>query len=70
MDKEEENEFLTSVDLEAVNATDKVDKVTVEKVDKRTEGNKNIFDRLSLNFIIIEVPVLFCCFLFFFFIRT
>ena len=41
-DSEEENKFLAAVDLEAVNITDKVDKVTVEKADRSTEVNKQI----------------------------
>ena len=31
LENEEENEFLAAVDLEALNVTDKVDKVTVNK---------------------------------------
>lgn len=32
-----------AVDLEAVNVTDKVDKITVEKADRSTEVNKDRF---------------------------
>ena len=41
LDDEEENKFLAAVDLDAVNVTDKVDKVTVEKADRSTEVNKH-----------------------------
>lgn len=43
MDKEEENEFLATVDPENVKVTDKVDTVTVAKADKSTEVNKHRF---------------------------
>ena len=43
LENEEENEFLAAVDLEAVNVTDKVGKVTVEKADRSTEVNKHRF---------------------------
>ena len=43
LENEEENEFLAAVDLEAVNVTDKADKVTVEKADRSTEVNKHRF---------------------------
>ena len=41
LDNEEGNKFLAPIDLEAVNVTDKVDKVTIEKADKSTEVNKH-----------------------------
>ena len=43
LDNEEEKQFLPAVDLMAVNVTDKVDKVTVEKANKSTEVNKHRF---------------------------
>ena len=42
MDNEEENELLGAVGLEAVNVTDEVDKVTVEKAVRSTEVNKHL----------------------------
>lgn len=38
MDKEEENEFLATVDPENVKVTDKVETVTVEKANKSTKS--------------------------------
>ena len=43
LDHEEEKQFLAAVDLMAVNVTDKVDTVTVEKANKSTEVNKHRF---------------------------
>ena len=43
LENEKENEFLAAVDHEAVNITDKVDKVTVEKAHRITEVNKHRF---------------------------
>ena len=40
MNNEEEKRCIAAVDLEAVNVTDKVDKVAVDKADKSTEVNK------------------------------
>ena len=39
---EDENEFLAAVDLETVNATNQVDKVTVRKANKSNEVTKQI----------------------------
>ena len=44
---EEENELLAAVNLEAVNVTDKIDKVVVEKADRSTEVNKHRFVNLT-----------------------
>ena len=42
LDNEEENEcFVAAIDLEAVNVTDKVDNVTVDKAYQSTEVNKH-----------------------------
>ena len=43
MHNEVEKDFLAAVDLENVNATDKVDRVTVEKADRSTEVNKHAY---------------------------
>ena len=47
LDNEDENEFLAAVDLDTVNATNQVDKVTVEKANKSNEVTKQRFKNLS-----------------------
>ena len=43
LDNEDENEFLAAVDLDTVNATNQVDKVTVEEANKSNEVTKQRF---------------------------
>ena len=47
LDNKDESEFLAAVDLETVNATKQVDKVTLDKANKSSEVNKQRFKNLS-----------------------
>ena len=47
LDNEDENEYLAAVDLETVNATKQIEKVTLEKANKSSEVHKQRFKNLS-----------------------